>query len=247
VSGTWIETAIDGHLCDLFEPAEPDPAGAVLIYLHGVHLKRLVDNPVYTAEFARRGLRVAAPFTNRSWWTDRICAEFSPHYSAERFLLDQVVPWVEARWDRGRTPLALFGTSMGGQGALRFAFKHPNRFPVVAALSPAIDYQQRFHDPDEETLPGMYPDAEAARQDTATLRLHPLNWPRHTFFACDPADHRWYDSSVKLRSKMVALGIPFECDLDTTAGGHGWTYYDHQAPRALDFITTRLEQERRRL
>jgi S-formylglutathione hydrolase FrmB len=135
---------------------------------------------------------------------------------------------------------------MGGQGSLRFAFKHPNRFPIVAAISPAIDYQQRYYDEDEETIPLMYPDPESVRQDTATLYVHPLNWPRNIWFCSDPADHRWHDSALKLREKLSALGIPHQCHLKTSGGGHGWDFYNLMGPRAIAFLAERLEQERLR-
>ena len=64
----------------------------------------------------------------------------------------------------------------------------------------------------------MYRDAEDARQDSALLHIHPLNWPRNQFFCCDPTDYRWHDSADRLRMKLWSLGVPFECDLDTVAG-----------------------------
>ena len=245
-SGTWSEIAVAGHTCDVFEPAEPSEHGYVVLYLHGVHLNRLTDNPVFSNLFARHGLRVICPHTKRSWWTDRICQEFDPQLTATRHVLDNIVPHIGQRW--GATPplIALLGTSMGGQGALKFSFLHPNTFPIVAAISPAIDYQLRFREGDE-TLPKMYPDPEAARQDTATLHVHPLNWPRNIWFCCDPADYRWIDSSERLRMKLYSLGIPHECDLETSAGGHGFDYYNHMAPRTIEFIVERLERERLRV
>ena len=87
---------------------------------------------------------------------------------------------------------------MGGQGALRFAYKHPKTFPVTAAISPALDYHLRLREGDE-TLAAMYPNSEAARQDTALLHVHPLNWPHHQFFCCDPTDERWWDGADRLR------------------------------------------------
>jgi S-formylglutathione hydrolase FrmB len=136
---------------------------------------------------------------------------------------------------------------MGGQGALRLAFKRPDTFPIVAAISPAIDFQLRYDAEGYDTLREMYADAEDARQDTATLHVHPLNWPRNIFFACDPTDWPWIESAQRLQMKLAALGIPHEADLETTAGGHGFAYYDRLADRALDFILSRLDQERRRL
>jgi len=135
---------------------------------------------------------------------------------------------------------------MGGQGGLRLAYKYPDRFPVVAAISPAIDYYLRFKEGDE-TLPLMYRDAEDARQDSAILHIHPLNWPRNQFFCCDPSDRRWWDSADRLRMKLASLGIPFEYDLETSGGGHGFEYYNKMAERAIRFIAERLEKERLRV
>jgi|CXWL01.1.fsa_nt_gi S-formylglutathione hydrolase FrmB len=242
--GTWSEVTVGGHPCDVYEPPRRNEHGFAVIYLHGVHLNRLVDKPAFIEQFARHGLPVVAPLTQRSWWTDRICPEFDRQLTAERHLLDNVLPYIEQRWGTKGRQVALLGTSMGGQGALRIAYKHPDRFPVVAAISPAIDYQSRFDD--DEVIQQMYSDPESVRQDTATLHIHPLNWPRHQFFSCDPTDDRWWDSVDRLRMKLYSLGVPHECDLDTTGGGHSFEYYSLMAERAVKFIAERLDQERRR-
>ena len=242
----WSEVDLAGHTADIFEPARRNPHGYVAIYLHGVHLNRLVDQPAFVAELERHGLPLVCPRTARSWWTDKLCAEFDSEITAERYLLDRVVPWIAERWNAAPPRIALFGTSMGGQGALRFAFKHPNVFPIAAAISPAIDYHLRMREGDE-TLPLMYRDAEQARQDTATLHVHPLNWPRNLWFCCDPVDYRWHESADRLRMKLSALGIPHECDLQTSGGGHGFEFYNRMAPRAIGFIAERLERERLRV
>lgn len=245
--GTWSETTVGGHPCDVYEPPRRNEHGYVVLFLHGVHLGRLVENEAFCREFDRHGLPVAAPMTGRSWWTDKICAEFDPAVTAERHVLDRVVPWIVDHWQSGFGKIALLGTSMGGQGALRFAFKHPQKFPIAAGISPAIDYQQRYYDEGEETIPSMYPDPEAVRQDTATLHVHPLNWPRNLWFCSDPTDERWHESAQRLHMKLYSLGIMHEHDLETSAGGHSWAYYNHMAPRAVGFLAERLDQERRRV
>ena len=241
----WTEITVGGHPCDVFEPPRPDERRFAVLYLHGVHLGRLPDHPPFVEQFRAHNLAVIGPMTRRSWWTDWICPEFDPHISAERHLLDNIVPYIEQRWDIRPPQIGLLGTSMGGQGALRLSYKYPDLFPVVAAISPAIDYHQRMLDGDE-TLSLMYEDPEAARQDTAILHIHPLNWPRHQFFCCDPADQRWHDSADRLRMKLWSLGVPHECDLETTAGGHGFVYYNTMAEKAVGFLVERLEQEQRR-
>jgi S-formylglutathione hydrolase FrmB len=246
MSGTWSEIELAGHACEIYEPPRLNPHGYTVIYLHGVHLNRLHDKVGFLEQFDRHGFRVVCPRTARSWWTDKICQEFDPRITAERYVVDEVTGWIDQQWNVKPPQIALLGTSMGGQGALRIAFKHPQKFPVAAAISPAIDYHLRINEGDE-TLGAMYPDTEAARQDTATLHVHPLNWPRSVWFACDPIDYRWHESTERLRMKMAALGVPYECDLETSGGGHGFEYYNRMAEPALAFIATRLESERLRV
>jgi len=92
----------------------------------------------------------------------------------------------------------------------------------------------------------MYADPEAARQDTALLHIHPLNWPRHQFLCCDPTDRDWFAGVDRMQMKLYSLGVPHEHDFDTVAGGHGEDYYDAQAAKVVEFIVQRLEQERQR-
>jgi len=245
--GTWSEIDLAGHPCHLFEPAAPSLHSYTVIYLHGIDLDVLRGRAVYEQEFARHGLRVICPVTGRCWWNDRICPEFDPKITAERYVLDHVVAYIAESWGAKPPRLAIFGTSMGGQGALRMAYKHPDVFPVVAALAPSVDFQRRMDEGIDENLAWMYRDAENARQDTATLHIHPLNWPRHQFFACDPTDERWWESADRLRMKLYSLGVPFECDLETEAGGHTRAYFDHMAPRVVEFIADRLEKEHLRI
>ena len=248
-TGTWSEVTVASHTCDVYEPAVRNPNGYVVIYLHGVHQARLADHAAFVDLFEENGLTVVGPRTARSWWTDRICREFDENVTAQQYLLDCVMPFIKETYGTEPPQVALLGTSMGGQGALRFSYKLPDTFPVVAAISPAIDYQLRIEDPEEDDDPlfEMYMDPEAARQDTALLHIHPLNWPRNQFFCCDPADYRWFDSSDRLRMKLGSLGVPFESDFETTAGGHGFQYYNVMAERAIKFIVNALNSERLRV
>jgi S-formylglutathione hydrolase FrmB len=242
----WSTDEIASHPCEIFEPKQRNEHGFVVLYLHGVRLGRLAERPVCVAELEKHGLPVVCPITQRSWWTDRICPEFDPELTAERHLLDNVLPYIDRRYGSKPPQIALLGTSMGGQGALRMSYRHPKIFPVAAAISPAIDYY-RWVAAGDPVLCQMYDNAEQARQDTATLHVHPLNWPRHQFFCCDPTDDEWFESSDRLRMKLYSIGILHDCDLETTGGGHGVAYYETMAPKAVGFIAERLERERLRV
>jgi S-formylglutathione hydrolase FrmB len=242
----WSTESLNGHPVDIFQPAVTNAHNYVVLYLHGVHVTRLSENATFTELFERHQLPVVAPITQRSWWADRISPDFDPNITAEQYVLKSVLPFIEDRWGSKPPRIALLGTSMGGQGALRFAFKYPDKFPIVAALSPAIDYHIRLREGDE-ILAKMYRDVEQCRQDTATLHVHPLNWPRHIWFSCDPADERWHESSDRLQMKLRSIGIPHEHDLKTSAGGHGFAYYKHLVPTAIQFLVRALERERMRI
>ena len=242
----WTEIVHGGHPCYIFEPDHPSDHGFVVIYLHGVQQDRLSDEPAFAQAFQRHGLRVVCPVTQRSWWSDRICPEFDANLSAEQFVCKHVIELIRQRWRSQPPRIALLGTSMGGQGALRLAYKYPDIFPTVAAISPAVDFQRCLVAGDP-MLRQMYRDEEAARQDTATLHIHPLNWPRNQWFCCDPTDDDWFESSDRLRMKLFSLGVPHACDLETMGGGHGFTYYARMADAAVDFLAESLEKERLRV
>lgn len=245
-TGRWTEETVDGFPCHVYRPAHINEHGYAVIYLHGVHLQQLADYPAFVAELERHGLPAVCPVTGRCWWVDRPCPDFAAPWTPFRHITDHVLPWMAAQLQVAPPRIALLGTSMGGQGALQLAYRHPDMFPVCAAISPAIDFHRKV-DEGDPILMAMYDDSERARQDTAILHIHPLNWPRHQFFCCDPADYRWHDGADRLRMKLNSLGVPFACDLDTTGGGHGIEYYGLMAPRVFDFILQRLDQERRRL
>jgi S-formylglutathione hydrolase FrmB len=246
-AGSLSEVDVAGHVCHLFEPARPSAHGYVVLYLHGSGAGKLADYPAFRREFERHGLRMIQPMSGLSWWTDRLWPTFDAKVSAEAYVLERVMPYIAERWEARPPQIALLGLSMGGQGALRMAYKYPAVFPTVAAVSPAIDFQKRIDEGVDPGLAEMYRDAEDARQDTALLHIHPLNWPRNQFFCCDPTDVRWHDSADRLRMKLSSLGVPFECDLETVAGGHSMEYTSHMAERVVGFLAEGLERERLRV
>jgi enterochelin esterase-like enzyme len=243
MNGTWSATTLAGKTIDVFEPSVPPRFG--IVFLHGIGLETLAANSAWTRILAERHLACVCPHGGRSWWLDRICSEFDPNLTPERHILDQVVPFVQERWKLAARAVGVCGISMGGQGALRLAFRHPQVFVAAAGISSALDCHELYGQ--GSTLDDMFDSKEQCRQDTALMHIRPDDYPPHIFFCIDPDDVDWYRGNDRLHEKLSALGIPHTHDLTTQAGGHSWAYFDRMAAPALGFVAEGLDKESRRL
>lgn len=243
MNGTWNAVEIAGKQADAYDP--PAPPRFALIYLHAGDLATLRGRLAFTRPFDELRLACVCPRAGWSWWADRICPEFDSTLTPERYVLDHVLPFCRDRWGLAPPAVGLLGVSMGGQGALRLAFKHPQLFPAVAAISSSVDYHEWYGH--GTTLDQMYDSKEQCRQDTAPMHVHPSEYPAHVFFSVDPDDERWFRGNDRLHEKLAALGVPHQADLATRAGGHAWTYFEHQADRAVRFLHAALVEQSRRL
>jgi len=244
MSGVWSSVEVGGKQVDIYDPPGPGRPRFGLLYLHTYGLETLADNATFTRLFARHNLACAFPQGMHSWWTDRVCPEFDERLTAEHHLLDNVLPYSQTRWQLEPRNLAVLGISMGGQGALRLAFRHPQRLAVAAGISSAIEYHELYGQ--GTTLDEMYDSKEQCRQDTAPMHIQPSHPPPHLYFAIDPDDD-WLRGNERLHEKLSALGVPHEIDFTIRAGGHSWNYFEHMAERVIAFLVAGLEQQSRRL
>lgn len=218
----WTHADLASKPALVFDPPAPRFA---LVWLHAY----AADTP--PAELlTKHRLACVAPRCGPSWWVDRVCPEFDSELTAERHVLDNVVPWAQARWGA----VALAGIEMGGQGTVRLGLKYPQRFRAVGSLNGAFDFHELYGR--GTPLDVMYETRERCRYDTASLNLDPHHWPPHIYFACDPSSF-WHRGNDRLHEKLNAYGVPHTCDLDT--------------PGSLDamlaFLVNGLERESRRL
>ncbi|MCE9534071.1 MAG: hypothetical protein K8T89_23580, partial [Planctomycetes bacterium] len=218
------------HPVDLFEPSSGSPRG-VLIYLHGEDCQTLASNDAATALLETHRLACLCPHGGPFWWADRQIPAFDGTLTVERWLMELV--WKLATDYRKGGPIALCGSEMGGQGALRLAFKHPTRFPIVGAIDAAIDHHERYGE--GSPLDDMYPSREHCRQDSATLHIHPARQPTHIWFAADPASE-WYRGNDRLHEKLTALGV-----------NHTFSIKPCVFEEMLRTIVAAIQQESRRL
>jgi S-formylglutathione hydrolase len=235
----WTRTNIAGRTVEVFAPSfRPD---AAVIWLHDYDESPLSAVPAAASAFAVENLLVVCPNGGRLWWLDCQGPGFGDHTPA-RFILEAVVGWIDATHGIAPPAIGLSGVGMGGQGAVNLGFRNARRFPVVAAIAPDIDFHQ-WHG-QGTPLDELFSSREAARQQTATLHLHPLNWPRNLLLMCDPADPIAWEGTERLASKLISSGVPFECDFESRGRGHDWTSFADMIPTAARFLGQHLRAAR---
>lgn len=247
----WSMITVAGHACELYAPPDATP-GRALVYLHDLHGQFLQQSIGLRAAVEAAALPTIAPRGGRSWWLEKPMPSFDERISPARFVVEHVRAEIDRLFGVQSPGIAIIGIGMGGQGALRIAYRQPAVFPIAAAIAPAIDFHHGMRDAGNrddgelfDALWELYGDVEPARQDTAILHVHPLNWPRHQWFASDPADWHWHDGAARLHSKLVALGIPHDWLLESR--GSPATFNDEVAAEAVRFVITALDKESRRV
>lgn len=236
----WTRQRHHSGEIDCFTPSG-EPIPYALLHLRDRPGLSPTENPVLTAELQRLRLRAYSPAADGCWWVNSQYTEFFQQVpSPLHWLQFGAAADITQLWGVPVRQIGLLGTGVGGNGALQLAYRCPSQFPVVAAIAPAVDFHTHYDR--DAVLQAVFSSAEAARQETATLRIHPLNWPPHQWLACDPLDPDWFDGCERLVSKLSSIGIAFEADLQTTAGGDRVVHERLLLPRALEFVVSRLQQ-----
>ena len=146
---------------------------------------------------------IVAPEGGRTFYINS--ADGSVRYSD--FFLEEFVPLIETKYriGKGRMNRAISGISMGGYGALRFAFSHPEMFSAVSAQSAALITES----PQE--------------LDTATRSGAPLGKMLAAVFGSPIEVAHWKENSpfVLAQKNLAAerkLAIYFNCGKDDNYG-----------------------------
>jgi putative tributyrin esterase len=95
-----------------------------------------------SARFAERGLILVMPEGNDSYFVN---AAERPQDRYEDYIVSDLMADVESRFPvaAGRATRAVVGVSMGGYGAVKLAFSHPELFVFAGGISPAVDVPSR--------------------------------------------------------------------------------------------------------
>jgi len=172
------------------------------------------------------------------------------HERYSDFLLTEFIPHIESHFRiiRDRKLRGITGLSMGGYGALRFAFSHPELFGSVSAQSAALIIESpkelnadlRSAGPLARFMGGVFGNPinvahwnqnnpfSLARQNRAQLKTQTI------YFNCGQQDEYGFaDGASQMHQQLLAEGIRHEFHL--YPGGHTPDYFLSHLGETLQF------------
>ena len=168
----------------------------------------------------------------------------------EKFFLSEFLPYVETHFRiiRDRRHRGVTGLSMGGFGALRFAFAHPEVFASVSAQSPALitetPQQVNADLRDAGPLARVLGNAFGNPVDVAHWNANnPLNLAQRNrialkteaiYFNCGEQDEFGFaEGASKLHKQLTAMGLLHEFHL--YPGSHDAEYFLSHLHETMEF------------
>ncbi|MBA3315635.1 MAG: alpha/beta hydrolase-fold protein [Planctomycetota bacterium] len=233
MAANWNTAELAGHTIEVFAPEQPK-ADVTLLILPDFG-ERVSASAELMSVLAERQLPAVAPAGESCWWLDRPEPAFDDEMTAIGYLIEHVVPFIEQRFGVRPPGVKLLGRGVGGQGVLQLAFRRPKDFPAVATIDPAIDFHE-LHGRGT-VIDELFPNREAARQQTALLRLHPAGWPRRMRLIADRQGF-WFGGADKLEMKLKSMGIPIDTTFEESGDGDGAHFFEMHVASAVAFLLT---------
>ena len=191
------------------------------------------------------------PEAGKSWYVDS--ARFGGEGDYERAIVQDLIPGIDATYPTvgDARHRAIAGNSMGGHGALRLAFGHPDLFASVAALSPGIwkpggvSWRSGPAGETPEERENWYPKTTGetfnfevfkAQSPFALLGQAASRRPPLNILLAVGDDDVWklYDGTVEMFTELRRAGLKPE--LRVADGGHDWRYWRTIVPEVFKFF-----------
>lgn len=207
-------------------PEKLDKNFKILYLLHG-----LSDNQtdwLFKTSLARYALKnqnlcVVCPDGGKSFYTNMKSGLNYYDYVARELpeYVEKLIPFSGKREDR-----YIAGLSMGGYGALKIAFKNPERYYACASFSGVCDIRYRFDQHTFDTsaiFDGDLPQSEdlfylSSQVDKKKIKPIVYQW-------CGTEDFM-YEDNLRFRDHMKKLS--FDYTYNEYSGDHCWERWDEQ-------------------
>ncbi|HWN08086.1 MAG TPA: alpha/beta hydrolase family protein [Pyrinomonadaceae bacterium] len=224
----------------------------VLYLLHGFsgHHDNWTTKTKLSDYAAQYSMIIVTPEGNDSWYIDSATV---PSDKYEKYIIEELIPDVQRRFrvSAVREARAIAGLSMGGYGALKFGFKHPEMFAFAGSLSGAISAamwgeKELSPGPIRESLLQTFGPADSSTRvanDVPRLAREFSSKPKAAlpflYIDCGTEDFLFKDNRDFMQL-LAELKIPHE--YRQLPGTHNWKYWDTQVQEVLR-IASRIFSE----
>lgn len=197
---------------------------------------------------------IVTPEGNNGWYTDSASV---PTDKYESYFLQELIPDIDSRYRTisAREGRAIAGLSMGGYGALKFGFKHPQLFAFAASLSGAtdaatwIDSEVRKISPAlassvMETFGPLGSPTRTANDLLKIVREFPaarFSELPYVYLDCGTEDFL-IQTNRTFSALLLERKIPHE--FRQLPGSHKWAYWDMQVREVLRIASQKIPQAR---
>jgi S-formylglutathione hydrolase FrmB len=202
---------------------------------------------------------VVMPFAARGWYVDSAALGGPGDY--ESAITTDLVDHIDGNYRTvpAREARAVAGLSMGGYGAVRMAFFHPDRFAAVVTLSGALHQTDNIPAVEQPLLlANLNQRAEVkyhgaygtpfdlnifvarnpfTRIPTLSRMQHP---PKVLVMTGDDDGLNFYEGSTQLFVALRRAGL--QAELRVEDGGHDWRLWGKQLPDLLRFVTDAMKE-----
>lgn len=225
----------------------------VLYLLHGLfgRFDNWLTNTKLTQYAYDLPFIIICPEGGDSWYSD------SPHLTNhfyESYIFDELIPDVEHNFavSTERNARAVAGLSMGGYGAFKFVFRHPEMFCFAGSMSGAFHAAEVFDDAANESWTEIHPSILAVfenkpgklRTENNLLELA-VNFPSDKisalpffYFDCGLEDS-FLPVNQNLSEIFRRRGIKHK--FRPLPGGHDWLYWDQNLNHLLQLAALKLQ------
>jgi S-formylglutathione hydrolase FrmB len=186
---------------------------------------------------------VVTPEADNSWYTN---SPFVKNRNYEDYIIKELIPYVERRYrvlasKHGR---AIAGLSMGGYGAIKFAFKYPNLFYYAGSFSGAFRWPSMIEKNKSllsQSLREAFGETRSEHWDKNDVlaiadTIKPADLP-YLYISCGANDllEGLLDSNRKLVEKLQKNGVLYE--YHELPGGHNWLFWDREIKSFLQRLS----------
>jgi S-formylglutathione hydrolase FrmB len=183
---------------------------------------------------------VITPEGGNGWYTDSATVS-SDQY--ETYVMNELIADVDGRFRTiaDRTGRSIAGISMGGYGALKLGFKHPQKFSLAASLSGALDATTRTDDP---SIMQAFGEIESSIRKTNDLPRLAREFPADRksllpyFYMDCGTDDPWSGSNREFAALLLERKIVHE--YRQLPGNHVWTYWNRQLREVMRLAADRM-------